>query len=78
MTSTFDFRFMRATAISTCSWPAPERRSSLVSGSRWNFSDGSSSVSLLSAMEILSSSPFDLGSIENEIAGSGTVTAGNR
>ena len=78
MTSTFDFRFMRATAISTWSWPAPERRSSLVSASRWNFRDGSSSVSLASAMEILSSSPLDFGSMEKEIAGSGIATAGKR
>jgi len=41
-----------------------------VSASRENFSEGSSSISFARAVEILSSSPFDLGSMAKEIAGS--------
>ena len=69
MTSTLKRECSLATASSTCSWPAPESSISWVCGSRLDRSPRSSSIIRCSASEIFSSSPFDLGSMANEIAG---------
>ena len=64
------------TATSTCCWPAPESRNSLVCGSRENRNSRSSSNMRWMAVESLSSSPRDLGSMANEMAGSASFTLG--
>ena len=56
----------------------PESRNSCGLASRQKRSDGSSSMSRCSAAEILSSSPFVLGSIAKAIAGSGKATGRTR
>ncbi len=55
----------------------PARWNSFVSSSRWKWREGSSSISLWSATEILSSSPFDLGSMAYAIEASGTTSFGS-
>ena len=67
-TSTPNLRLSFSTATSMCSWPTPERMISLVCASRCIFRVGSSSISLCRPRVAFSSSPFDLGSMANEIA----------
>src|SRR3989304_5730682 len=57
LTSTLYFRFIRSTTTSTWSWPTPETRSCLVSGSKWYLTVGSSSAMRASAFEVFASLP---------------------
>ena len=70
-TSTPNLRFMRSTIVSMCASPMPYMTVSWVSGDRSTRSVGSSSCTRARAVESLSSSPFDFGSMAMARRGSG-------